>query len=239
MRRIMTRAVSSIRRPVANWLVVALLGLMCPADPSLSAAADPAQPDKWEATIKKFEEADAKAQPAPGGIVFVGSSSIRLWRLSEGFPDLPVINRGFGGSQLADSVRYADRIVTPYRPRVVVLYAGDNDIAAGKSPETIRDDYRNFVAAVRAKLPCTKIVFISIKPSPSRWKLADKAREANRLIREDQRCDRCQSFVDVWPDMLGADGQPRAELFVADKLHLSPAGYEIWTKLLRPCLATE
>lgn len=199
-------------------------------------AADEPKPDKWEATIKKFEEADAKAKPAAGGIVFVGSSSIRLWKLSESFPDLPAINRGFGGSQLADSVRYADRIVTPYRPRVVVLYAGDNDIAAGKSPETIRDDYRNFVTAVRVKLPCAKIVYIAIKPSPSRWKLADKAREANRLIREAQACDRCQSFVDVWPAMLGDDGQPRPELFVADKLHLSPQGYEVWTKLLQPHL---
>jgi lysophospholipase L1-like esterase len=202
-------------------------------------AADEPKPDKWEATIKKFEEADTKTPPAPGGIVFVGSSSIVKWKLSESYPDLPVINRGFGGSQLADSVRYAERIVTPYRPRVVVLYAGDNDIAAGKSPETVRDDYHNFAAVVRAKLPCAKIVYVSIKPSPSRWKLADKAREANRLIREAQRCDECQEFLDVWPAMLGDDGQPRPELFVADKLHLSPQGYEIWTKLLRPYLVAE
>ncbi|MBI5761170.1 MAG: hypothetical protein HZA46_21815 [Planctomycetales bacterium] len=200
-------------------------------------AADEPKPDKWEATIKKFEEADTKTPPASGGIVFVGSSSIVRWKLSESYPDLPVINRGFGGSQLADSVRYAERIVTPYKPRVVVLYAGDNDIAGGKSPETVRDDYRNFAAAVRAKLPCAKLVYVSIKPSPSRWKLADKAREANRLIREAQRSDECQVFADVWPAMLGDDGQPRPELFVADKLHLSPQGYEVWTKLLRPYLA--
>ena len=136
-------------------------------------------------------------------------------------------------------MRYAERIVPPYRPHVVVLYAGDNDIAAGKSPETVRDDYRNFAAVVRAKLPCAKIVYVSIKPSPSRWKLADKVREANRLIREAQRSDECQVFVDVWPAMLGDDGQPRPELFVADKLHLSPQGYEIWTKLLRPHLVME
>lgn len=231
----MPRVSCSIRRPVATFLVLVLLGLSYVPGWRLFAD-DPIQPDKWEATIKKFEEADAAAKPAPGGIVFVGSSSIRLWKLSESFPDLPAINRGFGGSHLVDSAKYADRIVTSYQPRVVVLYAGDNDIAAGKSPETIRDDYKNFAAAVRAKLPCAKIVYISIKPSPSRWKLVDKAREANRLICEAQACDRCQSFVDVWPAMLGDDGQPRPELYVADKLHMTPQGYEVWTKLLRPHL---
>jgi lysophospholipase L1-like esterase len=231
----MPSAVCSIRPRVSAWLVLVLLVLSCFPVPRLFAD-DPVQPDKWEATIKKFEETDAKAKPAPGGIVFVGSSSIRLWKLSENFPELPAINRGFGGSHLADSAKYADRIVTPHRPRVVVLYAGDNDIASGKSPETIRDDYKNFVAAVRARLPSAKIVYISIKPSPSRWKLADKAREANRLICESQACDRCQSFVDVWPGMLGDDGQPRPELYVADKLHMTPQGYEVWTKLLRPYL---
>src|SRR5262249_11601340 len=143
-------------------------------------AADP--PDRWEPAIRKFEEQDQKAPPSQGANVFVGSSSIVLWKLADSFPDRVCVNRGFGGSQLTHSVRYADRIVTPSKPRVVVLYAGDNDLAAGKSPETIRDDYKQFAAKVRAKLPETKIVFIAIKPSVLRWGLAEKIRTANRLI---------------------------------------------------------
>src|SRR6478672_9509999 len=127
-----------------------------------SLAADPA--DRWEADIRKFEEADRQSPPAPGQVVFVGSSSIRLWKLKESFPDVPVISRGFGGSQLGDAAKYAERIVTPYKPRVVVVYAGDNDLAAGKAPTVVRDDYKKFVAAVRGRQPDVKIVFIGIKP---------------------------------------------------------------------------
>jgi lysophospholipase L1-like esterase len=149
---------------------------------------------------------------------------------------MEALNRGFGGSHLADSAHYADRIVTPYRPRAVVVYAGDNDLAAGKTPEQVRDAYREFVTKVRAKLPTVPIIYIGIKPSPSRWKLADKAQVANRLITEAQRGDSAQRFVDVWGPMLGADGQPRAELFLADKLHMNEKGYKVWAEMLKPLL---
>jgi lysophospholipase L1-like esterase len=121
--------------------------------------------DRWESAIRAFEEQDRREPPPTGTNVFVGSSSIRLWKLADSFPDHAFVNRGFGGSHLADSVRHADRIVTPYKPRVVVVYAGDNDLAAGKSPETVRDDYRQFVDRVRTKLPDATIVYISIKPA--------------------------------------------------------------------------
>lgn len=195
-----------------------------------SPAADPA--DRWEADIRKFEEADRQSPPAPGQVVFVGSSSIRMWKLKESFPDTPTINRGFGGSQLGDSAHYAERIVTAYKPRVVVLYAGDNDLAAGKAPTAVRDDYKKFVATVRAKLPDVKIVFIAIKPSPKRWALADQAKEANRLVRAEMK-DPNQVFVNVWPYMIGTDGKPQRELFVADELHMTPEGYKVWTALVR------
>ena len=195
-----------------------------------SHAADPA--DRWEADIRKFEEADRQSPPAPGKVVFVGSSSIRLWKLADSFPDLPTLNRGFGGSQLSDAARYAARIVTPYKPRVVVLYAGDNDLAAGKKPEAVRDDYKKFVAAVRGKLPDVKIVFIAIKPSPKRWALADQAKETNRLVRAEMK-DPNQVFVNVWPYMIGTDGKPRRELYVADELHMTPEGYKVWAALVR------
>ena len=188
--------------------------------------------DRWEADIRKFEEADRKSPPAPGQVVFIGSSSIRLWKLAESFPDVPALNRGFGGSQLGDAARYAERIVTPYKPRVVVLYGGDNDLAAGKKPEAVRDDYKKFVGAVRGKLPNVKIVFIAIKPSPKRWALADQAKEANRLIRTEMK-DPNQVFVNVWPYMIGTDGKPRRELYLPDELHMTPEGYKLWAGLVR------
>ena len=166
----------------------------------------------------------------------MGSSSIRLWNLKDSFPGLPVVRRGFGGSQLADSVRYAGRIVVPCKPRIVVLYAGDNDTASGKSPEEVARDFESFVGAVRRALPETRIVYISIKPSIQRWHLAAAMREANALIRAIVEKDPAMSFVDVWPAMLGEDGKPRRELFVEDGLHLSAEGYRLWSRLLLPHL---
>ncbi len=218
----------------APWLLAA--ALLLPLAPHWLAAADPPPPDRWEPAIRKFEEQDQKAPPPPGANVFVGSSSIVFWKLADSFPDRTCVNRGFGGSQLADTVRYADRIVTPYKPRVVVLYAGDNDLAAGKSPEAVRDDYKQFVAKVRAKLPDAKVVYIAIKPSILRWGLAEKIRTANRLITEAMKGDPRQVFVDVWPAMLGSDGKPRRELFRLDGLHLSAEGYKVWADLVRPHL---
>lgn len=192
--------------------------------------------EKWEGEIRKFEAQDEQSPPPACGIVFVGSSSIRLWKLNESFPDLPVINRGFGGSQIVDSAHFAERIVVKYRPRMVVFYAGDNDIAQKKTAETLLADFQKFVEVVRRSLPCTKIVFIAVKPSPSRWKFAEEQRKTNAAIRE--FCDQspCLEFVDVWPEMLGEDGQPRAEFFVADRLHMSAEGYRLWTSLVRPHL---
>jgi len=188
--------------------------------------------DRWEPSIKAFENQDQITLPTKQGNVFVGSSSIRLWKLDVSFPKLVCLNRGFGGSQLGDSVRYADRIVMPYQPRVVVVYAGDNDLNAGKTPETVFADYRAFRDKIHVALPETKIVFVSIKPSPSRWKLREKTLEANRLIREEVARGHNQVFVDVWTAMLGDDGMPRAELFLKDQLHMNETGYAIWSKLL-------
>lgn len=197
-----------------------------------------AAPEKWTAAIDKFTQADAAHPPAPGGVVFVGSSSIVKWTsLAKDFPGENVIQRGFGGSELADSAFYADRIVIPYRPRAVVVYAGDNDLNAGKTPEKVFSDFKEFVAKVHAALPQTRIVFIGIKPSPSRWKIHDKGERANALIAAECAKDPQRlRFVDVWKPMLDAKGQPRPELFVADMLHMNPAGYAIWTPLVAAAL---
>ncbi len=200
-------------------------------------AAESAKPaNRWEPKIRAFEALDKKQPPPQGAILFVGSSSIVGWDLNKCFPDLETINRGFGGSQVADSLKFAERIVLPYRPRVIVFYAGDNDVAAGKTPQRILADYRQFVAKVHAALPNTRIVFVAIKPSLARWRLVGKMREANRLIGEVTEKDPRLVFLDIDAPMIGADGNPRPELFKKDGLHLNAEGYKLWSDLVRPHL---
>ena len=194
--------------------------------------------EAWEPAIAAFEASDRVSPPASGEIVFVGSSSIRLWDVQKYFPGLTIINRGFGGSQLSDSVRYAERIVIPYRPRIVVVYAGDNDIYAGATSEEVAIQAELFVRTVRAKLPDVRIVFIGIKPSLLRWTVVERMRLANDLIRRFAEHDDKVAFVDVDHAMLGWDETPRPELFVEDGLHMTPHGYELWSTLLRPLLDT-
>lgn len=192
-----------------------------------------AQADKWAKEMAAFEEQD-RTDPAIGGVVFVGSSSIRFWDLKKSFPDVPAINRGFGGSEIPDSVAHGDLLVIRHKPRIVVFYAGDNDIAAGRTPQQVFDDYKAFVTKIHAALPATRIAFIGIKPSILRWALVDKVRAANTLVREYSASDDRLGFVDVDGPMLGWDEKPRKDLFVADGLHMTPKGYELWTTLVRP-----
>jgi len=221
----------SLPLPRPTRFLITLLAALLLAAPAL------ATPDKWAADIDKFTAADAAQPPAAGGVVFVGSSSIRLWStLAEDFPKVTVINRGFGGSELADSVFYADRIVIPYQPRLVVVYAGENDLNAGKSPETVLADFRAFRAKVHAALPATKIIYLSCKESPSRARVRAQVRAANQLIAADCATDPRCTFVDVATPLNDAAGGYRPELFREDQLHLNPAGYVIWTRVLAPYL---
>ena len=200
------------------------------------AAADSAlDPARFEPEIRAFEAAD-RAQPPPlGGIVFIGSSSIQNWtNVAADFPGVPVLNRGFGGSTLADVVYYAGRILLPYRPRLVVLYAGDNDLAMGRTPERVVADYEAFIARVRSGLPAARVVFVSIKPSPSRRAFIPRMRETNERIRAIIARDSLQAYVDVFTPMLDPAGQPRPELFMADSLHMTRAGYLLWRARLAP-----
>jgi lysophospholipase L1-like esterase len=191
---------------------------------------------KWEKAIAAFEEQDKKAPPPQKEILFVGSSSIRLWDLSKSFPGVKTINRGFGGSQIADAIHFAPRIVLKHKPRVVVFYAGDNDLAAGKKPDQVFADFKKFAEVVHKELPATKLVFIAIKPSPSRWKLYDQQQKANALVEAFARDDKRVVYLDVVKPMLDRDGKPKGELFKDDKLHLNEEGYRLWTSLLRPHL---
>ncbi len=193
-------------------------------------------PNKWEADIVKFEKQDADMPPAKGGNLFVGSSSVRMWKLKDSFPNHVCINRGFGGSQLADVVQFVDRIVIPYEPKVIVLYAGDNDLAGKRTVEQVHADYLSFVEQVRAKLPMTKIVWVAIKPSVKRWAIRDKGLAANAAVRAEIEKGKGDVYIDIWQPMLGEDGMPRTELYLADGLHLTPAGYAVWNKLVEPHL---
>jgi lysophospholipase L1-like esterase len=218
----------------AHWL--GLLWLAACLVAPLSAPAQTAA-SKWEHDIAAFEAADKTNPPPTNAILFVGSSSIRLWKtLAQDFLGFPVINRGFGGSQMSDTLEFAGRIVLPCRPRQVLVYAGDNDLADGKSPEEVTAAFKALVGRVHATLPGTRIGYIAIKPSPSRWKLADRMKAANRLIAEFAKTDERLAFIDVFTPILGEDGQPRPDLFVADKLHLNAKGYELWAKTVRPYL---
>ena len=193
--------------------------------------------DRWEETIRQFEQSDREKFPEPGVIVFIGSSSIRAWEtLQEDLAPLKVLNRGFGGSEIRNSVKYAPRIVIPCKPSRVLLYAGDNDIAGGKSAETVLADFKEFTGVIHAALPEVPVYFISIKPSLARWKLWPEMKRANRLV--EKYCAETPEveYLDVASAMLGEDGTPRKDIFVEDGLHLNAAGYKIWTAIIKPRL---
>ena len=192
---------------------------------------------QWEPDFAQFEAQDRARPPRPGSIVFVGSSSIRMWTtLQRDFPGVPVLNRGFGGSEAGDVAQFAERIVVPYKPPVVVFYAGDNDLAAGKTPQQVLAAFQSFVGTMHQKLPGTRVVFVSIKPSIARWNIVDKMRQANILVRNYTRTDSKLVYVDVFTPMLDASGKPRPELYREDGLHMTPAGYGIWRDLIAPAI---
>jgi lysophospholipase L1-like esterase len=228
-----------IPSPLPGRLLLALLPvclLLAHRIPGLAAEAGKGS-DRWEPDIRAFEAADKTVPPPKGAILFIGSSSIRLWKtLARDFPEKQVINRGFGGSEIADSVFFADRIVFPYAPRMIVMYAGGNDINAGKPPEQVFADFREFAEKVRAKLPQTPIAYIAIAPNPARWSQVDRVKAANRLIADYANAGHRIEFIDVFTRMLGADGLPRPEIFVEDRLHMNAKGYELWREIVGPYL---
>jgi lysophospholipase L1-like esterase len=199
----------------------------------LDAAPPPAQVAsqiRWQSELAAFARADKDNPPAEGGVLFVGSSTIRLWtKLAQDFPQLPVvINRGFGGSTMADCSYFARELVVRYKPRQVLVYAGDNDLAEGQTPLQVLESFARFANAVRAELPDTRISYISIKPSPSREKLLPQMRETNHIIGAYLNRLPNSEYIDIFTPMLGVDGRPRPELFRGDMLHLNDEGYRLW-----------
>lgn len=237
-----------LRLPLSALALVAILAA-CAGSPPASADAPasvtsktaPRIPEQvsnaeWENDMQRFAAEDARSPPPRGGVVFTGSSSIRLWdTLAQDFPGVPVINRGFGGSELRDSTWYADRTIVRYAPRQVLIYAGDNDLNSGRSPQQLQADFIAFVERVRRDLPKAKIAYISTKPSPSRAQLLPVQREANARIQAEAR-RLGVDYIDVFTPMLDASGQPNGTLFVEDRLHMNAAGYDIWQRVIAPYL---
>ena len=196
----------------------------------------PVPGSRWDAAFAAFA-ADDEAHPHPaGGVLFVGSSSIRLWSdLESQFHDLPVvIKRGFGGSQLSDCVKHLSRLVLRYRPRTVLVYAGDNDLATGSAPSEVLHRFTAFADGVHQALPDTEIFYISIQPSPARVALLPQIRATNALIRDYAEREGKVDYIDVFTPMLDASGRPRPELFRADSLHLNTDGYALWKRVIAP-----
>jgi len=215
---------------VAAWLACA----GCASVPPNSLAKHDAS--RWQREIQAYEGAAAKNPPPQGCIIFTGASYIRNWKsLARDFPGLPVINRGFGGCELADVYIYADRIIVPSAPREVVIYAGGNDIDAGLAPKIVFGDFVALVTKLHQELPRTKLVFISCPPSPKRWTEPEKIKMVNGLMA--RYCRRHDlAFVDTFPLMLGADGRPRPDIYAKDQLHMNAVGYAIWREAVKPYL---
>jgi lysophospholipase L1-like esterase len=192
--------------------------------------------DKWEKDIAAFEAQDAKSPPAEGGIVFVGSSTIRMWKTKEAFPDLPVVNRGFGGSQVSDSLRYCERIITKYKPKQVVVFAGGNDINAKKAPDQVLEDAKALAAKIHAALPEARIHFISLYPNVKRRAQDALCTEYNAKLEAFTKTDKRLAFIDTASKMRAADGGPRPELLQKDELHMNDEGYRIFNETVGAAL---
>lgn len=188
--------------------------------------------------IEEYKELDKSTPPAKHGILFVGSSSVRLWKdLEKDFKEYPVINRGFGGSGLDHATMYAEEIIIPYEPKQVVIYSGENDVAGGKvKPADMVWRFKQLFNKIRKALPETNVVYISMKPSPSREQFRPVIEESNKLIKDFLAKQQNTAYVDIYSLMLDGSGKPRADLFVGDNLHMNRKGYEIWKKAVEPVL---
>jgi len=197
----------------------------------------PALAEKFEKQVLAYEAADRDSAPPKGAILFAGDSQFFRWKtIHEDLPGYTLINRGIDSFQFRDMLKYADRLVTPYEPRLIVLHVGGNDVHNGRTPAQVLEDFKTFVSTVRAKLPGVPIIFSSITPGPGRWDEAPQRRETNRVIGEYVAAHRDLKFINLWDAMLTNDGQPREDIWVEDRVHPNHAGYLIRVELTKPLL---
>jgi lysophospholipase L1-like esterase len=217
--------------------LVALSAMIFAWASPLAAQVDDPDPSRYTDTFDDWATSDSENTTPTDPIVFIGSSSINFWRTAFDFPQFLVINRGFGGSQASDATFWVHQGVLKYDPSVVVYYEGDNDTSVGKKAPQIFEDMREFAEAVQRVSPRTHIVYLSVKPGPARWDVWGEAQATNALLEEFAAGRDNVHYVDVGSAMIGPDGQPIPELFVRDGIHMTPAGYEVWTRILTPVLA--
>lgn len=210
------------------FLIVAIFASLA----SSVESADP-DPERFAESMEEFAAWDSKNSFPDDAILLVGSSSVRFWATADAFPDKPIINRGFGGSELSDVIYHFDTVILPYSPRQIFLYAGDNDIGNGKTADRVFADYKQLVEMVRSSFPDTEVVFISIKPSMARWEQWPEMVEANRLVREYSGQHPDLGYADLATPLLDDNGQPK-DVYEDDGLHLNGKGYELWQEALAP-----
>lgn len=192
---------------------------------------------RYQDEIDQFRKQDSISAPPKKAVLFVGSSSFRMWKdVQSAFPETKVINRGFGGSTLEDVINHMDKVIFPYQAKQIVIYCGENDIASGETPQTVLERFDKLFTAIRERQPRVPIVFVSMKPSPSREKFRDAFIQGNSLIREYLAGKKNTVYVDVFTRMLDDTGKPKSDIFLKDDLHMNEKGYAIWTEALKPVL---
>lgn len=196
---------------------------------------DNPDPLRFQDEVNSYIESDKSNPPPEGCYLFIGSSSMRMWKsLEEDFKEYPVINRGFGGSHFSDAIYYFNDLIGIYNPDKIIIYEGDNDIAGNKSPGKIMKDLKELLGMIRDNLDQPDIAIISAKPSPRRWDLRDKYEKLNAKIEKLAGRDQDLTYIDVYTFMLNEYGRPEPELFLEDSLHMTEKGYKIWEDQIRP-----
>lgn len=224
---------SRLNRFVFRCLLVSSLT----AGVSLGWAQPTPPPERFEARVEAYEAADRESSPPQGAILFAGDSQFFRWKtLHEDLPGYTTVNRGIDGFQTSDLVHFADRLVLPHHPRLIVLHVGGNDVHNGKTPAEIRSDFEAFVTWTRSKLPGVPVIFSSITPGPGRWDEAPQRKSANDAVEAYVATQPDLQFIDLWDAMLTPDGQPREDLWVEDRFHPNHAGYLVRVRLTRPLL---
>jgi len=226
-----------------RWAVIAAISLVSAGCVShITQTREPEETiydTRWGAEINAFKQRDANHPVPDNGILFVGSSSIRMWETGRFFPESNVLNRGFGGSDIKAVNYFFDSIVSCYTPSIIVLYAGDNDIAAGLSPQEVFKDFQDFYGLCTDTLPAAEVIYLSIKPSGSRIDFWPDMQKANALIEQFCQTKSNLQYLDLASCLLDDDGKPNDVLFIDDRLHLNEAGYRLWTAKLKPLLVTQ
>ncbi len=196
---------------------------------------DNPDPLRFKDEINTYIESDKSNPPPEDCYLFIGSSSMRMWKsLQEDFPGYPVINRGFGGSHFSDAIYYFNDLILAYNPKKIIIYEGDNDLASSKSPKKIMKDLKTLLELIRDNLDHPDIAIISAKPSPRRWNLKDKYENLNAKFENLASKSQDLTYINVYTNMLNDQGRPEPELFLEDSLHMTGKGYMIWEKQIRP-----